>query len=118
MATPRKYPTLAEFEELKKAVERMEASMSAKPTRSSVIVDAVEACERIGLVDAYDAPVAVGDEICSLDGSASREVREIALRKAAGNGKATLHAVCSDGHAVTAVDMRLPGHCITKKATA
>ena len=63
MTTPRKYPTLAEFEDLKEAVARIEARLSSKPERSSVIVDAVEACERIGIVDAYGTPVAVGDEI-------------------------------------------------------
>ena len=47
MTTPRKYPTLAEFEDLKEAVARIEARLSSKPERSSVIVDAVEACERV-----------------------------------------------------------------------
>ena len=115
MTTPRKYPTLAEFEDLKEAVARIEARLSSKPERSSVIVDAVEACERIGIVDAYGTPVAVGDEIGTLEG---REVREIVLRKATGSCKATLHAACADGSSVTAVDMRLPGYVVTKKATA
>ena len=112
MTTPRKYPTLAEFEDLKEAVARIEARLSSKPERSSVRVDAVEACERIGIVDAYGTPVAVGDEIGTLEGGAGREVREIVLRKA------TLHAACADGSSVTAVDMRLPGYVVTKKATA
>lgn len=115
MATPRKYPTLDEFEELKEAVARIEARLSSKPEKSSVIVDAVEACERIGIVDAYGTPVAVGDEIGTLEGGAGREVREIVLRKATGSCKATLHAACADGSSVTAVDMRLPGHVVTKK---
>ena len=80
MTTPRKYPTLAEFEDLKEAVARIEARLSSKPERASVIVDAVEACERIGIVDAYGTPVAVGDEIGTLEGGAGREVREIVLR--------------------------------------
>ena len=104
MTTPRKYPTLAEFEDLKEAVARIEARLSSKPERSSVIVDAVEACERIGIVDAYGTPVAVGDEIGTLEGGAGC--------------KATLHAACADGSSVTAVDMRLPGYVVTKKATA
>ena len=100
MTTPRKYPTLAEFEDLKEAVARIEAR------------------ERIGIVDAYGTPVAVGDEIGTLEGGAGREVREIVLRKATGSCKATLHAACADGSSVTAVDMRLPGYVVTKKATA
>ena len=115
MTTPRKSPTLAEFEDLKEAVARIEARLSSKPERSSVIVDAVEACERIGIVDAYGTPVAVGDEIGTLEGGAGREVREIVLRKATGSCKAT---ACADGSSVTAVDMRLPGYVVTKKATA
>ena len=107
-----------EFEDLKEAVARIEARLSSKPERSSVIVDAVEACERIGIVDAYGTPVAVGDEIGTLEGGAGREVREIVLRKATGSCKATLHAACADGSSVTAVDMRLPGYVVTKKATA
>ena len=106
MTTPRKYPTLAEFEDLKEAVARIEARLSSKPERSSVIVDA------------YGTPVAVGDEIGTLEGGAGREVREIVLRKATGSCKATLHAACADGSSVTAVDMRLPGYVVTKKATA
>ena len=43
---------------------------------------------------------------------------EIVLRKATGSCKATLHAACADGSSVTAVDMRLPGYVVTKKATA
>ena len=109
MTTPRKYPTLAEFEDLKEAVARIEARLSSKPERS---------CERIGIVDAYGTPVAVGDEIGTLEGGAGREVREIVLRKATGSCKATLHAACADGSSVTAVDMRLPGYVVTKKATA
>ena len=35
-----------------------------------------------------------------------------------GSCKATLHAACADGSSVTAVDMRLPGYVVTKKATA
>ena len=33
MATPRKYPTLGEFEELKEAVTRIEAQLARKPAR-------------------------------------------------------------------------------------
>ncbi len=118
MATPRKYPTLTEFEELKKAVNRIEDRLNEKPAKASVVVDAAEMCERIGIADAYGVPVTVGDEIGRLDGGEAREVREIAVRKASGDGKATLHAVFGDGQSVTAVDMRLLGHAVMKKATA
>lgn len=118
MATPRKYPTLAEFEELKKAVNRIEDRLNEKPAKASVVVDAAEVCERIGITDAYGVPVSVGDEVGRLDGGEAREVREIVIRKASGNGKATLHATFADGQSSTAVDMRLLGHAVMKKATA
>lgn len=118
MATPRKYPTLAEFEDLKQAVSRIEDRLNEKPAKASVVVDAAEVCERIGIADAYGVPVSIGDEIGRLDGEETREVCEIAIRKASGNGKATLHAIFADGQSVIAVDMKLLSHVITKKATA
>ena len=97
MTTPRKYPTLAEFEDLKEAVARIEARLSSKPERSSVIVDAVEACERIGIVDAYGTPVAVGDRI--LQGHPARRVRGRELRHRRGHAPAGLRGD-EKGHGV------------------
>ena len=53
MAAPRKYPTLAEFEGPKQAVGRIEDRPNEKPAKDSVVFDAAEVCERIGITDAY-----------------------------------------------------------------
>lgn len=116
MATPRKYPTLAEFEELKAAVQ--ELAQSRRAERPSVWVDAEEIAERMGLSDAHGVPVAVGDEIAPVDGGEPHRVRTIAVSVAGRDGKATVTAATVHGQSVTAVDMRLPGHVVTKKATA
>ncbi|OUO92061.1 hypothetical protein B5F40_01635 [Gordonibacter sp. An230] len=118
MATPRKYPTLAEFEELKEAVGRLEARLGPKAERASVWIDADELADRLGLADAYGVPVAVGDEISPMDRDDPRKVVEASIRAAARSGKATMTVRTGNGQTVTAVDMRLPGHVVTKKATA
>lgn len=118
MATPRKYPTLGEFEELKEAVARIEAQLARKPVQSSVYSDAQRIADALGLTDADGVPVAVGDEIRRIDGSEAYLVRQIAVNAAWVDGKALVSVAIDDGSTVTAVDMRLPGHVVTRKATA
>lgn len=119
MTTPRKYPTLGEFEELKEAVARIEEQLARKPVQSSVYVDAQQIAEALGLADAYGVPVAVGDRLQALDGGDEREVLAVNVFAAKANaGRATVYAALSGGTKLTAVNMRLPSHVVTRKATA
>lgn len=118
MATPRKYPTLAEFEALKEAVARIETGMTTKPTRASVWVNAEELAERMGIVDAYGVPVAVGDDLQQIDGDTAHRINCIIVRAATQDGMATVTVGVVNGQGLTAVDMRLPGHVVSKKVTA
>lgn len=118
MATPRKYPTLAEFEGLKASVARIEAAMPSKPIRASVYIDADEIAERLGLVDSYGVPVAVGDSLQRVDMDITHRISSITVRAASQERMATVTVETDDGKSITAVDMRLPGHMVIKKATA
>ena len=116
MATPRKYPTLGEFEELKEAVARIEAQLARKPAQSSVYVDAQQVAEALGLTDAHGVPVAVGDRLRALEGGDAREVLAVNVFAAkASDGKATVHAQVTGGVKLTAVDMRLSGYEVEKR---
>lgn len=122
MSTPRKYPTLEQFEALSELVSNMKNDIakitSAEKPRGSVWADADELAERLGLADAYGAPVAVGDELRALDGADSHRVHAISIKAATQTGKATVIVHLVGGGCASAVDMRLPGHVVTRKATA
>lgn len=118
MATPRKYPTLAEFEELKEAVARIECKLDAKPARASVYTDAERLADVLGLMDAYGMPVAVGDGLRTLAGDSCGIVKSISIVATSCAGLATVSVSLTGTARLTAVDMRLPGHAVEKKATA
>lgn len=119
MATPRKYPTLKEFDELKEAVARIEAQLARKPVQSSAYVDAQQIAEALGLADAHGVPVAVGDCLQALEGGDACEVLSVnVVATSGGEGRATVRVALSGGARLTAVDMRLPSHAVTRKATA
>ena len=122
MTTPRKYPTLEQFEALSELVISMKRDIekitSAEKPRGSVWVDTDELAECLGLTDAYGTPVAVGDELRALDGSESHRLHTVTIKAATQTGKATVIAGLTGGGCVSAVDMRLPGHVVTRKATA
>lgn len=119
MATPRKYPTLTEFKALENAVHRIEQQLQqSKQIRPSINVDAQMVAEKLGLVDADDVPVAVGDYISRIDRNEPRRVREITIKVCAEEGKVSVVVDVIGGPSAVAVDMRLPNHVVTKKATA
>ena len=115
MATPRKYPTLDEFEELKEAVaaHRGAAVQQAR--------EVVRNRRRRGGVRAHRDRGRVRN-------ARSRWATRSARWRAAPDARFArsscarrpdparppLHAACADGSSVTAVDMRLPGHVVIK----
>lgn len=125
MATPRKYPTLAEFEELKEAVARIEQSMTARESRrASVHVDAQHIADALGLMDAYGDTVAIGDKLLSLADGKLYTVDSVHIRRS-NPGCASVCANLADesnlitsGTRPVAVDMQLMGYALSKKAGA
>ncbi len=124
MATPRKYPTLAEFEELKEAVARIESGMAEKQRRASVHVDAQQVADALGLMDAYGDTVAVGDKLLSLADGKVYTVDSVHIRRSSpgnvnvGANLADESNVIVNGTRPIAVDMQLMGYALNKKATA
>lgn len=124
MTTPRKYPTLTEFTELKAAVDRIEQKLGRPATRPSIYVDPVEVGARIGIVDSNGSPITVGDYIMSVDKSRSMPVTNISLRTAGRNGVSLVVYVKDDDigqlQEVTVVDGQLLNHVLCapkRKAT-
>ncbi|MEG2533855.1 MAG: hypothetical protein RSB04_12685 [Gordonibacter sp.] len=62
--------------------------------------------------------MAVGDDLQQIDGNTTHHINSITVRCVAQDGKATITVGTIDGRGLTAVDMRLPGHAVTKKVTA
>lgn len=123
--TQRKYPTLAEFEELKEAVGRIEEKVSRASCRPSIYVDPGEAGARIGITDANGLPVTVGDYIAPVSGGKRSCITSVALRLAGRKGGAFAVCVDGDNHGrlgteIVAVDGMLPNHVLSsiKEATA
>lgn len=111
--------TRAEFEEVKAAIARIERKLDGHAApRASIYVDPVEVCERLGLVDSEGEPVVVGCFVRHAGGTGPDARVHTISAKAEQNGKMTVSVYTSDSQAITAVDMRLPGHVVTRKATA
>lgn len=121
MATPRKYPTLSEFTELKAAVDRIEQKLNRSTNRPSVYVDPIEIGDRLGVIDADGCHVTVGDWIRPIDGLSTCKVTSIALNlsEKRDGDVAVVIIGTSDGQTVTTVDMRLLNHVVdnNRKAT-
>lgn len=119
MATPRKYPTIGEFDELKEAVARIEERLARKPAQSSIYVNAQQIAEALNLADAHGVPVAVGDCLQALEGGDDCKVLSVnVVATSRDDGRATVRVALTGGARLTAVDMRLPSHAVTRKATA
>lgn len=94
--TQRKYPTLAEFEELKEAVEKLSAGKRADD-KGTVYVPAAETSAGLGVTDANGVPVTIGSWIQYLgyDGkrptSPAERVYKMQIEETVpGSGKATV----------------------------
>lgn len=111
--------TREEFEGVKAAIARIEKKLEGHAApRASIYVDPVEVCERLGLVDSEGEPVVVGCFVRHAGGTGPDARMHTIAAKAEQNGKMTVSVYTSDSQAITAVDMRLPGHVVTRKATA
>lgn len=109
--------TRVEFEEVKEAIARIEKKLEGAP-RASIYVDPVKVCERFGLVDAEGETVVVGCFIRHAGGTGPDARVHTISAKAEQNGRMTVSVYTSDSQTITAVDMRLPAHVVTRKATA